>query len=220
MSSENSSSSDDEVLQLSAATMGALMEFYKEQQEREDRMKEIEEGNIPETFEENWKMSQFWYHEDTAMELARECLRLAGNDGSIACVSAPTLYRALKKLEHNCTVKVFEYDTRFAVYKDDFVFYDYKNPLAVSRELREQFDVVVADPPYLSEECLTKTAVTVKFVMKEDARIILCTGHVMEDLVNRLLGVSKCQFEIKHENNLSNPFVCYANYNLDEHCKT
>lgn len=53
MSSDNSSS-DDEVLQLSAATMDALLEFYKEQQEREDRLREIEEGNIPDTFEENW----------------------------------------------------------------------------------------------------------------------------------------------------------------------
>lgn len=53
MSSDNSSS-DDEVLQLSAETMDALLEFYKEQQEREDRLREIEEGNIPETFEENW----------------------------------------------------------------------------------------------------------------------------------------------------------------------
>lgn len=51
-------------------------------------------------------MSQFWYHEDTAMELARECLRLAGDEGAIACVSAPTLYRALRKLDHNCTCKL------------------------------------------------------------------------------------------------------------------
>jgi 16S rRNA G966 N2-methylase RsmD len=32
----------------------------------------------------------------------------------------------------------------------------------IPRDLRESFSVVLADPPFLSEECLTKAAVTVK----------------------------------------------------------
>lgn len=40
--------------------------------------------------------------------------------------------------------------------------------------MRENFDVVFADPPFLSEECLTKTAVTVKFLAKD--KIVLCSG--------------------------------------------
>ena len=37
--------------------------------------------------------------------------------------------------------------------------------------------MVFADPPFLSDECLTKTAVTVKFMAKE--KIILCTGKFL-----------------------------------------
>ncbi|KAK8724616.1 hypothetical protein OTU49_011175 [Cherax quadricarinatus] len=213
----SSGESDDDSLQLSAQTMGALLEFYKEQEERADKLRQIEEGDIPEFFEENWNMSQFWYSEETAKSLAEECLRAAGNHGSIACVSSPTLYRMLKKMDHNCSIKLLEYDTRFAVFKDDFILYDFKDPLGIPRELFENFDVIVADPPYLSEDCFTKTAATVKYLMKPNAKIIVCTGSVMEELAGRLLGVTKCRFKIEHVNSLSNPFLCYANYNLDHY---
>ena len=69
---------------------------------------------------------------------------------------------------------LLEYDKRFSGFGEDFIFYDYKNPLGIPRELASGFDVVFADPPFLSDECLTKTAVTVKFMAKD--KIILCTG--------------------------------------------
>ena len=84
------------------------------------------------------------------------------------------------------------------------------------RELREMFDMVVMDPPFLNEECLTKESVTAKFLSKGEAKVVLCSGEVMEDLAGRLLGLKRCQFTPKHKNNLANPFLCYANYNLDQ----
>ena len=61
-------------------------------------------------------MSQFWYDEATAAALAAAC-RTASGGGRIACVSAPTLYIALKKLYgENCKVRLFEHDKRFARY--------------------------------------------------------------------------------------------------------
>ena len=69
---------------------------------------------------------------------------------------------------------LLEYDKRFSGFGEDFIFYDYKNPLGIPRGLASGFDVVFADPPFLSDECLTKTAVTVKFMAKD--KIILCTG--------------------------------------------
>ena len=45
---------DDDVPALSADTMSALLEFYKEQEVREKLKEDVANGVIPETFEENW----------------------------------------------------------------------------------------------------------------------------------------------------------------------
>jgi len=87
-----------------------------------------------------------------------------------------------------CTVKCLEFDTRFNVFGEDFQFYDYfnvfgedfqfydyKEPLNLPLEWKQSFDVVIADPPFLSEECLCKTAVTAKFLAKD--KVIVCTGN-------------------------------------------
>lgn len=71
------------------------------------------------------------------------------------------------------TVKLLEYDERFAVFGNDYVYYNFNNPLDVSKEL-DKFDIVLMDPPFLSKDCLTKSAITAKFLAKD--KIILCTG--------------------------------------------
>lgn len=71
-------------------------------------------------------------------------------------------------------VVLFEYDKRFAVYGSDFTFYDYNSPMDIPKQFQKSFDIVVADPPFLSEECLDKTSQTIKFLAKD--KIILCTG--------------------------------------------
>lgn len=98
----------------------------------------------------------------------------------IACVSAPSVYQKLKQGvvdgSHLVTAVILEYDHRFAAYGDDFIFYDYSEPLALSSSVPEQsFDVVLADPPYLSEECLAKVALTIKYLSK--GKVLLCTGE-------------------------------------------
>ena len=52
---------------------------------------------------------------------------------------------------------LLEYDERYSC-RGDFSFYDYNEPQRVPEALHGAFDVVVADPPYLAEECLVKTA--------------------------------------------------------------
>lgn len=74
----------------------------------------------------------------------------------------------------NILVTLFEYDQRFAKYGSDFILYDYKLPLDLPKDLAGSYDLVIADPPFLSDECLTKTAVTIKFLGKQ--KIVLCTG--------------------------------------------
>ncbi|XP_030056149.1 EEF1A lysine methyltransferase 1 isoform X2 [Microcaecilia unicolor] len=208
---------DNEVIQLSTEALAALQEFYQEQQVKASQvLNDHSFGSV----EEDWQLSQFWYSDETALCLAKEAVAAAGKGGRIACISAPSVYQKLKELNtKDLSVFILEYDRRFSMYGDEFVFYDYNNPLKLPDTLEpHSFDVILADPPYLSEECLRKTSETIKYLKK--GKIILCTGAVMEDRVAKFLGLKMCKFIPKHARNLSNEFRCYVNYKcgLDTEC--
>ncbi|XP_066542750.1 EEF1A lysine methyltransferase 1 isoform X1 [Hoplias malabaricus] len=213
------SDSDDDVPQLSAAALEALQEFYAERMSATGQ----ESPKVTDNFtvgalKEDWHMSQFWYSDETAARLAEEAIQQAGNQGRIACVSAPSVYQKLKQLEsqkenplHCVSSVLFEFDQRFARYGDEFIFYDYNNPLCLPEHILPQsFDFVIADPPYLSEECLSKVALTVKYLTK--GKILLCTGAVMEEHATKLMDMKMCSYLPKHNHNLANEFRCYVNY--------
>ena len=93
----------------------------------------------------------------------------------IACVACPTLFIKLLEVKPpECEVTLFEYDKRFATYGDSFCYYDYTKPLDLPTSLQDHFDFVAVDPPFLSEECLSKVSETVKFLTSKN--ILLCTG--------------------------------------------
>ncbi|KAI5789919.1 putative N6-adenine methyltransferase-domain-containing protein [Pyronema domesticum] len=223
---------DDEELQLPADTLNLLAEFMKEKDEQERRFEDLKkkaeqdhEDRIASMldFTEDWNQSQFWYEEKTACELAESLMEGATDDMVIGLVSAPTVYVKLRewkqtgKISKNITIKLFEYDQRFAVFKDDFVAYDFQRPLhGLPSELKGKFDRVLIDPPFLSEDCQTKTALTVRWLTKpwtpvstttsssssdsdnsatsdsnnstpvQRTRIMTCTGERMKDIVRKL----------------------------------
>ena len=46
-------------------------------------------------------------------------------------------------------------------------------------------------------------------------KIIVCTGQLMKDLLEKCLNLKQCfNFEPKHERNLANEFRCYTNYEM------
>lgn len=194
--------SDDDDTQLSAHTLAALQEFYLDQQKKQ----------CAESVEEDWQLSQFWYSDETAQRLAQEAIEAAGIGGRIACISVPSVYQKLKQLwNEEFSAILLEYDKRFSIYGKEFFFYDYNNPLNLHEDLQpHSCDLVITDPPYLSDECLSKVALTVKYLTK--GKILLCTGAVMEDLAAKLLSVKMCTFLPKHNRNLANQFCCYTNY--------
>lgn len=213
MSDLNTEDSDDDLPQLSAHALAALQEFYDDQSSKLKALstgfkdaKDIELG-------ENWQLSQFWYDDNTARTLAEEVIREA-NGGRIACLCAPTLYKELLKLELAVDCKqavLFEYDKRFSIYGDNFTYYDYNAPLDIESSIKEKsFDIVFADPPFLSEECLSKVTQTIKYLAK--GKIILCTGLIMQAHAKQLLDLSLCKFQPRHSRNLANEFGCFINY--------
>ncbi|XP_012362175.1 EEF1A lysine methyltransferase 1 [Nomascus leucogenys] len=207
---------DDETPQLSAHALAALQEFYAEQKQQIDPGEE-DKYNIG-IIEENWQLSQFWYSQETALRLAQEAIAAVGEGGRIACVSAPSVYQKLRELcRENFSIYIFEYDKRFAMYGEEFIFYDYNNPLDLPEKIAaHSFDIVIADPPYLSEECLRKTSETIKYLTQ--GKILLCTGAIMEEQAAELLGVKMCTFVPRHTRNLANEFRCYVNYDSGLDC--
>ncbi|KAK2628865.1 hypothetical protein QTJ16_001968 [Diplocarpon rosae] len=206
-------------------------------------------------FAEDWNESQFWvricsplllqiagvgdsglvtgkYSDETASALAEELLVGAGAGTSIAVVSAPSVFVQLKNRlaasdqeeDEKPKLWLLEFDRRFEVFPE-FVFYDFNDPLKLPPYLEASIDHIICDPPFLSEDCQTKAAMTVRWLSKSwgvapekratDSRLIQCTGERMETLINRLYraqGIATTTFEPAHLKGLSNEFCCYANF--------
>ncbi|MDI1485023.1 MAG: Protein-lysine N-methyltransferase efm5 [Ramalina farinacea] len=110
---------------------------------------------------------------------------------------------------------LLEYDQRFSVFQEEYKHYDYQQPLRLGAEMKGAFDRVFCDPPFLSEDCQTKAAITVRWLCKGYSestmdlsdlhqgvlrpRIIVCTGERMEEIVRRLHpDIFTTDFEPRH----------------------
>ncbi|XP_076358686.1 EEF1A lysine methyltransferase 1 [Tachypleus tridentatus] len=196
--------------QLSAETLLALQEFYNEQAAK------LSQEGVSGSFdvEENWQLSQFWYDGKTSEILAMKTLNVAGPFGRIACISCPSVFKKLQNLKpKGVTTHLLEYDQRFNIYTDDFIYYDFNNPLNLPKWMKLNYDVVISDPPFLSKDCLEKTSLTIQYLAKD--KIILCTGAVMEDDARKLLNVQPCNFSPQHARSLGNVFKCFVNFDFD-----
>lgn len=216
---------DDDQPTLSSHALAALKEFLAEQNQFADDSRsnhEIGGGEAaPEVtlVTEDWRLSQFWYEPETARTVAQEVLTVCSKSPNfrVACIACPTLYAYLKKMDPGISAQLLEYDNRFEQYGSEFSFYDYNRPVDLPSELKQAFQVVVADPPYLSKECLEKVAQTVSFLAQPDlSRLLLLTGEVQRDLASELLGLHPCNFKPQHSSKLGNEFRLFTNYNPGE----
>ncbi|KAF9997004.1 hypothetical protein BGZ80_010960 [Entomortierella chlamydospora] len=234
----------DSDLELSPETLRALQQVMKEQQEQQDRFDQLRQqaeerfdaaqessadgaeksgrdlrGITMDYFREDWQLSQFWYSDETSEKLAQEILNNTDANSIVCCISSPTAYVKLMSMNPPNTnnLFLFEFDTRFDVYGRQFIHYDYSKPedFRLSEELKGSVDMIVVDPPFLSEECLTKTLQTVRFLLKNGGKVVLCTGLVMVEIAKKD-GLELTTFHPGHQNGLSNDFRCYVNYKSEQ----
>ena len=228
---------DDDVPQLPADTLQLMKNFKSEREAAEKQFEDMKtqsenafdsrSGKLSmELFGEDWNASQFWYTDATAQILARALLEGAKEDSAIAVVSAPSVYIQLRNILDEEPISprpklcLLEYDKRFAVVGSDFIHYDYNFPLKLSAELKNRFDRIICDPPFLSEECQVKTALTARFLAQDwipngNTNVLICTGERMETTVTKVYGkagVRTTTFEPEHSRGLSNEFRAYANF--------
>ncbi|EXC03815.1 hypothetical protein L484_012428 [Morus notabilis] len=211
---------DDDPPTLSSQALAALKEFLAEPSLSASDTAGGGGDSTVALVAEDWRLSQFWYDRDTAETLAREVralCQLAESESEsvrVACIACPTLYAYLKNDDDsNVRLQLLEYDKRFEQYGSDFTFYDYNQPEELPLELKHAFHVVVADPPYLSKECLEKVAQTISFLARSSGSyLLLLTGEVQRERAAELLGLHPCGFRPRHLSKLGNEFRLFTNY--------
>lgn len=182
-------------------------------------------------FSEDWNASQFWYTDHTSIKLAKAALQGTWPGMRIAIMSAPSVYVNIKRMLTEAPaakrplIKLFEFDRGFNVY-EDFVYYDYNEIRGIPEGLHHTFDVLVIDPPFLSEECQMKTAEIACLLARNQPlvrdgndvgmpKVLLATGERMKELVlhiYRAFEIKRTDFTPEHGSGLANPFACYANF--------
>ncbi|KAK0384222.1 hypothetical protein NLU13_8310 [Sarocladium strictum] len=230
--------SDDDQPTLSAHALAALAEFNAEKDERAKRFEKLKaaaEADGPlsmDAFTEDWNESQFWYADETAKVVASQLLEGATPDKTICIMSAPSAFVAVKNSLRSVNeadrpkLILLEHDERFAVFPE-YQFYDFQQPFNLPAEMKGVVDAIMCDPPFLSEDCQTKFAMTARWLLKpkpskatsKGPRVTLCTGERMQPLVLKLFqpfGVRTTTFEPKHARGLSNEFLFYANFECSD----
>lgn len=174
------------------------------------------------------QLSQFWYDETTKKTLTKVCLRLivdrakrmAAEDVKVALISCPSLYKSIRKIHSNGVVRLFEFDQRFAIFAGDYIHYDYKSIVTnvnYMEEFTNYFDIIIADPPFLSDECIHAVSMLINRIRKNDSSILLCSGDVIALCAQKYMQLHKCAYRPQHERNLANEFGTYANFDLDSY---
>ncbi|KAJ1648799.1 hypothetical protein IWQ61_009908 [Dispira simplex] len=101
---------DYDDLQLSGHTLATLQKFMQEQQPGQGKVatpstlstadsKDSGVDNNMSKFPEDWRLSQFWYHDTTAEFYAQFALQCVAIQGPIAFMSSPMAFIKLIELE-------------------------------------------------------------------------------------------------------------------------
>lgn len=147
--------------------------------------------------------------------MIKKLIKHFDDDISISLMSCPSLYETISSIADN--VKIFEFDEKFSKYGKAFVHYDYNlgDDGEYLKDFHGCFDLIILDPPFLSEECLKKSLMIVNRLKKEKSLIVLNTGSIQRDLAKQH-GLNESKFKPQHKNNLANDFSTFSNFDIDD----
>jgi EEF1A lysine methyltransferase 1 len=143
-------------------------------------------------------LNQYWYSAATVKGLADEIRaqrdRILATEGGdkpfrVAFLSTPSIYFAFSTEERKGWA-LLDYDDHF---KTDagWAFYDFNKPEeTITDALRGGFDMVVIDPPFITEQVWTLYAQASKLLFKETGPKMMLGTTIFEnfDLLRRLFG--------------------------------
>lgn len=165
--------------------------------------------------DENPNLNQYWFSENTRETLCnavRESISLKGGSTTrVAFLSTPSLYFTLSDEERKqCTL--LDYDTTLSSQNcGSYVFYDFNYPTSIDANLRGLFDIILIDPPFISQSVWESYAITVTLLAKEGAHIICTTVAENEALMKRLFNCQKSNFQPSVPN-LTYQYNTFANF--------
>ena len=176
----------------------------------------IDEDGFP-VIEEDWELSQFWYDKDTGDRVMKYIADYVNSieNCKVGCVSTPSLYRAYlrnKEMFPNAEFILFEYDTRFQVMGINFEFFDYNKPLMIKDKYQNQFNLLLCDPPFLSDECNEKMKQSIEYLRNKDQFILIyLTGKLAEPYITKYNPELKLtDIRVNHEHQLQNAFGLFS----------
>ncbi|EQC30551.1 hypothetical protein SDRG_11611 [Saprolegnia diclina VS20] len=158
------------------------------------------------SYKEKEALNQYWYSPSTIEVLAADIV--AQRPAAVAFLSTPSLYYAVEELRPASELALFDYDDALP----RVLQYDYNAPTTFTKDgLQGHFDMVVIDPPFITEHVWTKYAETATHLLAPGGKILLTTIAENEAMIQRLLGCRLRRFRpsIPH---LVYQYGLYSNY--------
>jgi hypothetical protein len=165
-------------------------------------------------FKEKSEFNQYWYSKPTINFMVEQVQR--NSKLGAAFLSTPSIYFSLKDKELKAKCKVMDIDDNFGK-KDPtgFVYYDFNKPEELPEAILGTFDMVVIDPPFITQEVWQKYAdAAKKLLIPEGGMVLMSTIDENHQFLEDMLGVTPIAFRPSIPN-LVYQYSFYTNYEDD-----
>jgi len=171
---------------------------------------------------EDQQLNQYWYSQNTINTLRDAILEgatsLDKDAPRVAFLSTPSLFFAFDEAERR-HFHLFDFDDSKAWSSDArYVYFDYNHPLGFDESLRNSFDVVVIDPPFITREVWEKYAQTTEALATATSPspplVLATTVHENAPLMKELFDATPTAFQPSIPN-LVYQYACFTNFPCD-----